>query len=241
MNYTSTRNTTSSIGPQNKEYSVVIPMAGIGTRMKSYGPKCLLDIGGTSILDNQLKHINKLLPQSEIILVAGFESEKVREKVKSKANISVLDNPDFLTTNVFKSISLGVQRAKHDVILIYGDLVFNELTLKAPFGNHSFIMLDSSGYMDKEEVGCIVEHNLLVNMMYGLPNKWAQIAYFHGKELELLKKAADIPKYGIYFGFEIINIILNSGGKFGSCSPTGMKIIDIDSSKQLPIASEILR
>ena len=201
--------------------------------MKSYGPKSLIKIkDDVTILDNQLKHIYRYFSGSQIIVVAGFEYNKVKQRFGDK--VQVLENPDYITTNVVKSIGIGLNKSKYDnVLIIYGDLVFNAYTLKAPFGTYSSIVVDSYGLMGNDEVGCVIQDNLVEQMMYDLQNKWAHIAFFTGKELEILKQICSNKKYDICFGFEIMNIIINSGGRFGAFSPKRMRVSDIDCSKDL--------
>lgn len=225
--------------PIVKPYSVIIPAAGMGSRMKSYGPKLILDIAdGVSILDNQLNHIYSNLPKSEIIIVTGFESNKIVNKVKNK-KIKIVYNEQYKTTNVIHSIGLGLQNATHkDVIIIYGDLVFNRETLKAPFGKNSMII--TSDTMKKDEVGCVIHNHMLERIMYGLSNKWAQIVYVCGKELKLLKDVCNTKKYENYFGFEAINIVINSGGSFSTYTNKLIQVIDIDCSKDIQYAEKII-
>lgn len=239
MAYTSSSSTVApTVEPTKKPYSIIIPAAGLGSRMKSHGPKALTKIkGNVTIIDNQLKHIHRYLRGSQVIVVAGFEYEKVRNKFRGTP-VEVVYNPNFNETNVVGSIAVGLNHAKYkDVLVVYGDLVFNAYTLKAPFGSYSLVI---TGGMNDKEVGCVIEHNRVEHMMFDLPNKWAQIAYFHGRELELLHQVVEQEKYWGYFGFEIINIIINSGGTFAATSPQRMKIIDIDSAKDLLQVENIL-
>ena len=56
------------------EIDIIIPCAGLGKRMKSYGPKPLIKIkDNKTILDNQLKIIKKFFPNPNIIMVCGFK------------------------------------------------------------------------------------------------------------------------------------------------------------------------
>ena len=69
--------------------------------------------------------------------------------------------------------------------------------------------------MGEGEVGCVInKKQKLTNLMYDLPNKWGQIAVFVEKELELLKQMCWDEKNYTKFGFEIINQIINKGGRF---------------------------
>ncbi len=89
--------------------------------------------------------------------------------------------------------------------------------------------------MKEEEVGCIYYNDLLENMFHRLPKKWAQIAYFTGEELRALKNICKEPKADYWFGFEAINNILYSGGKFKVFAPENAQAIDIDSSYDLKL------
>lgn len=231
-----------TVRPDNTRISVVIPAAGFGSRMKSHGPKSLVKIkNDLTIIENQLKYIYRYLNRPQIVLVAGFEAPKVKAALEHRRNVLVVDNPRWESTNVVKSIGIGLQHTIYpNILVIYGDLVFNAWTLKVPLGPSSMVLTDRYGLMKDEEVGCIVQNNMLENMMYSLPNKWAQIAYFTGKEQEMLKHECAKESHSSYFGFEIVNIIINSGGKFIAHSHPRMKITDIDSSKDLALVREII-
>lgn len=241
MTYT-TRNISPAIRPGNRPISVIIPAAGFGSRMKSYGPKALIKIkDDLTIIENQLKYLYRYLYKPQIILVAGFEDTKVYTYMEKRRNVLVVTNKHWDTTNVVSSIGIGLQHAIHpNVLIVYGDLVFNAWTLKIPLSQDSMILTDKYGLMKNEEVGCIVQGNVLENMMYSLPNKWAQIAYFTGKEQRLFKQICTDKAYSTYFGFEVVNMIINSGGRFTAHSHPRMRITDIDSSKDLTKVQEII-
>lgn len=243
MTPTTSRNITSpTIRPKNIPISVVIPAAGFGSRMKSYGPKALVKIkNDLTIIENQLKYLYRYLYKPQIILVAGFEADRVRTAMSNHRNVIVVENEQWDTTNVVNSIGIGLQHTIHtNILIVYGDLVFNAWTLKVPLGHTSMILTDKYGLMKDEEVGCIVQGNMLENMMYSLPNKWAQIAYFTGREQELFKKVCTDETYSKYFGFEVVNMIISVGGRFMVHSHPRMRITDIDSSKDLTKVQEII-
>lgn len=233
-------NVVGSIAPAKTDYTIIIPAAGMGKRMKSYGPKNLIEIReDKTILDNQIDIINKTFKnRCHIVLVTGFESQKFNIE---KRNLEIIVNEDYENNNVVKSIGMGLELAKTDnVLVIYGDLVFNQEALKAPFGYYSMVLTDKSNLMAKKEVGCIVENNILQQIMYDLPNKWAQISFFTGEELEKLKEICSQDKFDKRFGFEAINMIIEDGGIFAAFSPKNMRITDIDSSKDLSKVEDII-
>ena len=94
--------------------------------------------------------------------------------------------------------------------------------------------------MSEDEVGCIVVNDRLEQMLPDIPNKWSQISFFAGRELEILKKIAWDRKKETYFGFEAINSIIDKGGTFNAHKIRGSKIIDIDCSKDLSRVKEII-
>ena len=62
---------------ENNNLSIVIPIAGAGSKTKSFGPKSLLNIRGTALIERQLNIIYDVYPTAEVILVVGFEYQKI--------------------------------------------------------------------------------------------------------------------------------------------------------------------
>jgi len=139
-------------------------------------------------------------------------------------------------------LSLGLRAATSDnVLVVYGDLVFNRDTLLNAEFNQSTVLIDDSQMFSKDAVGCTINaDNNVEQFLYDLPNKWAQIAYLQGKELSLLKQAAWNRDKDRLFGFEILNEVVLKHGVIKSESPKNMKIIDIDCSKDLTHIKKVL-
>ena len=224
---------------KNKAYSIIIPAAGMGNRMRTYGVKSLIQIGSETIIERQLRIIKKTFKKYEIILVTGFESDKLMNKTPD--NIIKVENTSYEETNVIRSIGMGLRATNNDrVIIIYGDLVFTPNLLKAPFDMDSLLLLDNKGLMKSDEIGCSVRNGYLEHMTYVQPQKWAQVAYYTGKELDLLRRISYSKNNNMMFGFEAINKIVNSGGSFKTYSPVRSKVIDIDNSKDLQMVKEVI-
>jgi choline kinase len=238
-----TRNVAASKSPTNKKYSIIIPAAGQGMRMTTYGAKPLIKIkDNTTILQRQLDIIGKTFKNFEVILVAGFQADKVFNNCPHY--VTKIRNEDFNETNVAHSIGMALDHVTTDrVVIVYGDLVFNKPALNCPFDNESALVLIES--MKKDEVGCVIQNNKIVQMFYDLPNKWGQIAYLTGNELESFKKLT-LNKYEEesssrrLFGFEMFNKIIDEGGEFQAMIPKRAKAIDIDLSKDLQAAKTIV-
>lgn len=220
------------IRKDHQKVSIILLAAGPGNRMKSLGVRSLIRLpNGDSIIEHQLKTINSVFNNNEIILVTGYDADKVMNKTPS--NIIKVENERFETTNVARSISIGLRACTTDfVFVIYGDLLFNEETLKIPLDNSS-LLIDSHGLMKDSQIGCNVDNNQVELLLYGLEDKWAQITYLTGKELKLYKNIAWNRNNEKKFGFELINEVIDSGGKFIAIKNILSKIFDIDSGKDL--------
>ena len=97
----------------------------------------------------------------------------------------------------------------------------------------SFIIFDSKNQFKESEIGVTVHQGLATRLGYGLKDKWAQICFFTGKELKLLKSVCKNRERAKLFTFEIINEVLDSGGRILAFEPNHMSIKDVDSSKDL--------
>jgi choline kinase len=219
--------------------SIIIPAAGPGRRMKSYGPKALIELrNGETVIQRQLQTINRLYPAAEVITVLGFEAERVRKELP--LHIKVIENHIYEETNVAYSIYLGLSIAQHKhTLIVYGDLVFNDATLEGIDLNASTAIIDTHNRFNKSEVGVTVVNGFISRMSYGLPSKWAHIVYLTGRELNLFKYCIKTQNARKFFGFEILNQMLDNGGLLKAIEPERMQIAEIDTSKDIEIAKKI--
>ena len=222
---------------ESEKISIIIPAAGIGTRMKSYGPKPLLSVNNKYLVNYQLDIIrDKINIPHEVILVAGHGADRVFKNTPH--DIIKVENEHYTETNVVRSICLGLHACTtKNILLIYGDLVFNPQTLEVPFTS-SWLLTNTS--MSEGEVGCNIDKGHIVSLSYDLPIKWSQIGYFTKKEFKLLQSICNKRDNDQFFGFEIINNILSGGGRFKNLFIQGSKINDMDSSKDLQTIKDIV-
>tara|TARA_R110000751_G_scaffold214454_1_gene317923 strand:- start:1214 stop:1933 length:720 start_codon:yes stop_codon:yes gene_type:complete len=220
---------------------IMIPAAGMGKRMKSYGPKSLISIKyGERILDRQVSIIDDYFNDYSLVIICGFEADKLISE--APANAIKVENELYENTNVARSIGLGLRSipSSDRLLLINGDLVFTKNIMSSMSYDRSCIFV-SDKHMGDGEVGCIINNKgYLENLMYDLPMKWCQIAYFQGKELEELRNIACQRKNKKLFTFEIINKIIDEGGMFKCIDDPSVKVIDVDTSKDIKRAKEII-
>ena len=221
-------------GHDFSDMSIIIPIAGMGRRMKTYGPKCMININGMSIIERQIKQVSKMYPNSDIILVVGFESSVIQERIRSKYRVRIVHNFDYEDTNVGYSLYLGIQASSHEkCLIIYGDIIFNKIAIKDLYGGNSKIVIDKNDKTRGEEVGVMHYEGEVTNLSYAIDQKWCQITYLSGKEMKMFESIAGHEEHRRWFGYEVLNEVINKGGKFFSYIPSGLKICEIDSPKDV--------
>ena len=217
----------------NNDLSVIIPAAGTGHRMKSYGPKCLLPVSTTqTIIESIIKNIKKAYPNSEITTVVGFEADRVIKTIPS--DVRIIENQFYSETNVVESLRLALNSITNTkVLIIYGDLIFNTKSITNLTDGNSCVVVDSKNSFKNEEVGVTVVDNLVTNFAYGLDVKWGQIIYLEGEVLSLFKALCSDRKRNKMYPFELFNIIIDEGFEIETVEPKGMKIQEVDSLREI--------
>lgn len=218
-----------------EKFAVILLYAGIAKMFRS--PRPLLEIKNKYLFEHHLSIIENRfgIYDTDIIAVTGYESNKLMNKLPSF--IKKVENENYETTSVTRSIGMGLRVTNaQNIVVIYGDLYFNRNALDFDV-DRSTLLLEKTF---DGSVGCTVTDGFADILMYGLPTKWAEIAFFCGKELKILKDICwDETKYKL-FGFETINLILDKGGSFKCHEDSKVRICDIDNQTQLGIAKELL-
>jgi len=108
---------------------LIILAAGQGTRLRPYTntiPKCLVQYAGVPLLEYQLEAADSA-GINEIIVIGGYKAESIKYP-----NIKKIVNNEYATTNMvytmFKAIELF--DGKSDIIMAYGDIIYEKSILK---------------------------------------------------------------------------------------------------------------
>ena len=113
----------------------IILVAGGGLRLRpmtDHIPKCLIQINNKSILVNALENLENN-GISETLLVVGYKSEQIKETIGNcfkGMKIVYRQNPIYDRTNNIYSLYLAKDHLKKGVILLEGDIFFEEKILK---------------------------------------------------------------------------------------------------------------
>jgi len=127
-------------GPSDEEdmkeiKKAIILVAGGGLRLRpmtDYIPKCLIQINSKSILVNALENLENN-GISETLLVVGYKSEQIEEDIGNcfrSMKIVYCQNSIYDKTNNIYSLYLVRDHLKEGVILLEGDIFFEEKILK---------------------------------------------------------------------------------------------------------------
>jgi len=114
----------------NRISTALLLAAGTGTRLRPLtrnAPKCLTEVGGRPILD-RLVHILRAKGINRLVVVLGYQGDKIREFLRHKAGDMQVDyvlNPDYRTTNNLYSLWLARQQIHEPFLLVESDLVFD--------------------------------------------------------------------------------------------------------------------
>ena len=90
-------------------------------------PKCLLPIGGNSIIERQLHNLEQC-GIGEIVLVCGFGIEQIRQRVANypgSLHIKILYNPFYAISENLISLWAVRSEMNQDFLLLNGDNVFH--------------------------------------------------------------------------------------------------------------------
>tara|TARA_R110000824_G_scaffold20413_1_gene76876 strand:+ start:738 stop:1451 length:714 start_codon:yes stop_codon:yes gene_type:complete len=213
---------------------IALLCAGAGNRIRSNEPRSLIKIGDKCLLQWQLDTLNSLFSSPNILVGVGIESQRVFKKFSGQ--IAFIENQLYETTGSFETFRLLVNAsADNSILLIHGDLYFDKKILESADFSKSFVIEDVSGNIADREVGITSVNSKVSILSYGLEKKWAQISFFTGKEMSMLRQICS--KVGeeskTLLTFEIINSIINKGGIFKVHKPDDGFIIEIDCMKDI--------
>lgn len=145
-----------------------------------------------TLIDIQIKTIIDNYEHSEIIIVSGFEHEKIVKhlNLKNYANVRIAENKDYKTSNVFDGwrFALNIAVSKNTYI-IHGDRLFDESFIKGNSSNtHTFFHdVNKNNY----DLGILSKNNLFINMSYGLPNVWSEIFFINQNDFHKVRDIAN--------------------------------------------------
>lgn len=112
--------------------TVVILVAGRGTRFRDDKPKCLVDVNGITLLEWTISLIRKVDSKMPINLVTGHRAELISEYLRDSNydNLKLIHNLDYENDQNILSAYAGIENVEGNVLVIEGDCIFNQSAMK---------------------------------------------------------------------------------------------------------------
>jgi len=147
----------------------VILSAGRGTRMPNITkdkPKSLINIKDKTILERQIDILTKNHIE-KIILVIGYQADKIEDKVSNYDNVETIVNEEYATTDNIYSLHLTKNAVNNEeFILLNGDTVFDENIIeKLSSRKDECVAPVDSKYYDLEELKFKEEDGIIVKIL----------------------------------------------------------------------------
>ena len=117
--------------------TVVILVAGRGTRFRDQKPKCLVDINGISLLEWTISLIREINNDIPIKLVTGHKSKLIKEHMcnVNYNNLEIIHNINYENDQNILSAHTGMKDVKTDVLILEGDCIFNRAAMETLVGS----------------------------------------------------------------------------------------------------------
>ena len=118
----------------------IIIAAGIGSRLGELTkdlPKPLIDVNGKSILERQIELFKKFGIE-EIIIVTGYKNNKIKF-----LDVNYIYNSEYQNTEQIGSLMTARNEISGDVIISFGDILFEEKILEELLKNENNFVLVS--------------------------------------------------------------------------------------------------
>lgn len=143
----------------------VILAAGLAKRLRPYTsniPKCLLDLGGSNILNHTINNIvnNGIL---DFIFVLGFKADMIEQYIKSNfGNLKVkfILNPDYENNNNSYSLWLTKEAVKNEILLLDSDILFDRLIIQKLLNSNFDTCIALKNHIaDEEQIKVLTDKN----------------------------------------------------------------------------------
>lgn len=142
----------------------IILAAGIAKRLRPLTdstPKCLLNVGGKTILDVTLNNVLKC-GINDFVMVTGYRENMIRDFISSNfpnLNITYLTNPDYENNNNSYSLWMTKNYIKGDCLLLDSDILFDyRIISKLLAHSHADCLAVKTGLdLGDEEIKVIID------------------------------------------------------------------------------------
>ena len=223
----------------------IILAAGRGSRLfpyTQYIPKCLLDLGGTTILEEQINHIRNC-GINEVVIVVGFGFEKVENFLRNYdglgLSIKTLYNPFYQSTNSLVSLWIARSEMDEDIVVINGDDVFEINVLDKILSTREdkiCLPIKKRNSYESEDMKVITNGDRILDVSKNIESNTSAesvgIRVFRGTGVELVKRSIEeemrMPGAETKWYISSIRRLISKGYSVRALDIEGLFWMDVD-------------
>ncbi|MDO6414914.1 phosphocholine cytidylyltransferase family protein [Sphingomonas sp. BIUV-7] len=148
---------------QSKVRAIILA-AGRGSRLGELTqdrPKCLLELGGQSLLEWQLEAL-EAAGIAEIVVIVGFNARRVEARLEDRGNVTTLHNPFYEVSDNLASLWFARDYFEGDVLVLNGDTLVSAESVRrlvergaAPIN----VMIDRKPAYDADDMKVLLDGN----------------------------------------------------------------------------------
>ena len=239
------------------QMKAIILAAGVGSRIRPLTdncPKSLLKIGGKTILEMMLSHIQDC-GINDVVFVLGYLQEQIKDYVKTNfpdLNAQFITNEKYSETNTGFSLMLAMESIKgSNFVKFDADVVFDKKILKKLIEceHENCLCIDKNINLDEEEIKVIIDKQNRVIKASKTVNPKEAVGESIGIEkisaetaklllVELKAMMADEQNHQEYYEAAYERLI-EKNVPFNTLDITGLKWTEIDTKEDFTIAEKI--
>jgi len=218
---------------KTKDIGIVILAYENGKKTRLHTPKHLLNtVRGNIFLEEQIRIVTKTFFENSVYVATGMDCDKIVEILPR--HVRIVENQNFHITGPAEYFRLLINNSvETSLLFIDGDLIFSEDDLSDLDFSRSFIVC-AEEVCKTQEIGATISDGEIAQLSFGLKNKIHHMFFLKDAELKLAQKICKNRDKDKLLIFEILNFIINSGGKLYPCMPNkASQIKKIESVKDL--------
>lgn len=156
----------------------IILAAGVGKRLAAVAagrPKCLVEIGGQSLLSRHLENLENL-SVTHVVIVVGFEQQLIRQAVMSSGFSGTVDfifNEQF-TKGSITSVWEARAEVDDDIVMMDADVLYHPEILRRLVESScpNALLVDETVSQQTEECMVAIENERVTSLSKRLPAKY---------------------------------------------------------------------
>ena len=215
----------------------IILAGGRGSRLGKLTdslPKVLMEINGTTIIERQIKILNKI-GITDITLVTGYGADLIKKNL-SAYNVNLIQNEKYSTTDTLYAFWLAKHCMDDEFLSFFGDAVFEEQILLNLLEkkNADICLAVEKSACNKEDVKVILSNDLITRIEAYRSESTATISVNSANA-----KFIGIAKFTLT-GAQIFKNTLNNFAKNGELNGDIARVLDVISLQKKCVYAQIV-